>query len=262
MIPVTRNYSIYVDWLSILANTSITVTALVQIKNTKITRYERTFTNSTPNSSQTDTFNLTSGTLISLCVRDTNRALDWGTTHITLGITRSIPKLGITFIPDILQLATGYISRSHQVSYPIGSNLPILASHGLHRTEIIPNPSPGRNFTFNIATNHIRKLTGIRFLFTSDSNAINRAVLIEITDGTNIIFTTSFISTQAASLAIVYNAFFGINDRGTLLLRQWISIPSITLPKGSTIRSLTSNLQVGDQYSDIVILTEDFITSN
>lgn len=262
MIPVTRNDLIYVDWISPSRSLGITVTAIIQLIDGKITKYERNFLITAGNVSQINSFRLTSGVLISLNVRDTFRLIDWGQVHVTTGITRTEPDASTSNQPNLLQLATGYISRSHQISFPVGSNEPILKGQGLHGIEKIDEPAQGAELTFTTPANQLNRFYGIRFTFQTSAQVASRRVNFNIRLSADTIYTTAADSAQTASRTFNYNFFSGINEQPLNDNVHVQSAPLIMLPKGTTIETLTTNIQTEDQFRVGVLLLETFITTD
>lgn len=232
------------------------------LKSGKITKFQRSFTNAASNVSQINQFDLTSGTLISVSVSDLNRTTDWGSLHVSCGITRIVPDANLNIQPDLIQLCTGYVSRSHQISYPVGTNLPILAGQGLHNTQATTTPSPGAELTFTWDSNLIRKFYGIRLKLVTSSNVATRRIHLVMRVGIRIFFETVSDTGHVASLEKAYVWFSGMNEQPLNDNVQIGSAPLITLPKNTTIETVTTNLDAGDQFSDGVILFEDFFTTD
>lgn len=262
MIPVTRNDSIYLDFISIYNNTQLTITALVISKTGKIIKFERTFKGGSANNSVIKTMSLTSGNLVSLSVRDELRTLDWGTTLATAGITRIIPNPITNIQPNQVQLVTGYISRSHQLSYPTGTNLPPLTNQGLHGMQAVQTPNPGNELANVTANNQIKKFYGFRFTFQTSSQVANRRVNVNIREGNKGIYRTASDSQQTASKTIIYSFYSGINEQPLNDNIHVQSVPLLTLPPGSFVETITTGIQSDDQFSAAYILYETFLVTN
>jgi len=259
MIPVTRNNAVYVDWLTSNINTRIGVTLLVMMPSGKIARYERTFTPTAIYTRRIDLITLTSGEVLTISVRDDAFNNEWAETHVTIGIAgRTLDSSG-QLQNALVQLSSGFISRTHQLSYPGGNDNPALEGRGRIFTEAVADPAAGAEISFTIPNNTRWIIYSLNFIFTTSSTAATRRVHLRILDGANLLYQDPESNSHTASITRIHSHTTGVENKSLNNNVDVTSHPLIMLPADATIDTLTTNLQAGDQYSDLRLLVEEFL---
>lgn len=123
--------------------------------------------------------------------------------------------------------------------------------------------APGSNFSITVPTDEIWIVMSINADFTADANAADRLIGFSFLNATprrlfithlptKITANQTWLVEAGASMPIITNsiAFLQITGFPTDLI----------IPAGGTINSITTNIQVGDQYTDIVIVAQRFIS--
>lgn len=95
--------------------------------------------------------------------------------------------------------------------------------------------------------------------FVTDANVANRDLSLQIGDQTNLLAAFDAVANQAAGQTnvVTYCTGGGLGAGGTTHGTSTTPIPDLALPAGFTISSHTTNLQVGDQWSNIVCWVEE-----
>lgn len=121
------------------------------------------------------------------------------------------------------------------------------------RTFSIANPAVATGFTITPDTGANWLIRALTFLLTTDANAANRAVMLNITAGQTTYRTLSAIAVQAASLARTYSGSEGANIVAAIGTLIPIVFPTdgVWLPVGHTLTVSIENVQAGDQITAI-----------
>jgi len=117
------------------------------------------------------------------------------------------------------------------------------------------DPAVGTDFLFHCPENLRIKLIGLTFQLVTDANVANRNVEIYITDGTNICPTFTAAGLQVASETVIYYWAPGarIYDGTAAGLNMYQPLSDdLFLEPSEYLGSIVTNIQVGDQISDIV----------
>ena len=127
----------------------------------------------------------------------------------------------------------------------------------------IANPAAGAEWAFAIPAGVVREILGIAFVLTSGATVINRGTMIEVADdGGNLMGRWGGNWPQPASLSVNYSApapLAGQTDSIGSFGAVCMPMPSgLYLLAGWVLRSRTANIQVGDQYSAIHVLSEEW----
>lgn len=259
MIPVTRNQAIYVDWITTNINAVIGVTILVQLPDGKITRYLRTFTPTAIRTRRVDLVTLTSGFVIAVSVHDNAFNLEWAETHVTIGIAgRTLDATG-ELQNRLVQLGSGFISRTHQLSYPGGNDNPALEGRGRIFTNVVAAPIAGAEISFTLPVNTRWIVYSHNFNFVTSADVATRRTIFRILDGANLLYEDPESNSQTASLTREHSHTTGIENKSLQSNADVTSHPLILLPLAATIETVTNNIQAADQYSAMNMLVEEFL---
>jgi hypothetical protein len=124
----------------------------------------------------------------------------------------------------------------------------------------IPNPAAGAEFSIRAPGEGLWRIMSLAYTLTTDVNAANRAQSLVADDGTSVYFSTDSTVFHVASTARGYSAWEGAVGVTAISGDVILSFPTrgLVLPAGHTLRSLTTAIQVGDQYSGIAVQVEEF----
>jgi len=125
----------------------------------------------------------------------------------------------------------------------------------LWRVQQIPQPVVGAELVISPVNAAGWLIRTMRLQLVADVNVATRAVAFNFTNGTNIWGGVNAAGTVVASATRTFTASCGNSNAVTGTTRGAIDWPTegIWLPQGHSIVSVTENIQVGDQYSQIVI---------
>lgn len=123
------------------------------------------------------------------------------------------------------------------------------------RPHRVANPAVGAEFTITPNTAGHWRIIGLVFTLVTSAAIANRNVSFSITDGTARTFKQVTASNQAASLSFDYVAYPQATPTPVTNDTVVMQLPpdGLWLPKGWSLTSLTALLDVGDQYSGIVV---------
>jgi len=127
-----------------------------------------------------------------------------------------------------------------------------------------PDEVVGSEINIPLPANFIYKLICLQFTFDTDGNAATRLPQLSLTDGTQEIFRLSLAPTQMLNSIVVRS----IAPMGALITavdanRVNTPWPIDFLMKGTwEIDTVTTAIQVGDQYKDITLTVQRWATQN
>lgn len=152
----------------------------------------------------------------------------------------SSPRLVSPWIGDIVQ--------------PVVQISPFLLSEG------ITQPAAGAEWTRVVPHDVNWRLLSITWRFVTDANVANRLPRLQLTDaGGRLLWFSNSNTFQAASQDITYSCSAIALNPGTDSPNLLIPIPArLWLPRFFAIGTFTPGIQVGDQFSVIGILAEEW----
>ena len=133
------------------------------------------------------------------------------------------------------------------------------------------NPAAGAEISVVVTAAKRWRLQSAFWQFVTSATVVNRIVEIKLTDpagrlcwlsaSTRFGSTTADVNTHAASLTGFYSSAPGApnaaaNETGYLMFSNFL--PGWELAPGSTLFTFTRQIQVGDQYSNISLLVEEW----
>lgn len=112
------------------------------------------------------------------------------------------------------------------------------------------DPAAGAELiAFTVPAGQVWELQTLRFTLVTSATVANRRVHLVFDDGTNVLAKVPVLSDHAASLTWSYT-FAREADNVTVQGLEVVSrMPRLLLPAGFRVRTLTDNLQVGDNFS-------------
>lgn len=111
------------------------------------------------------------------------------------------------------------------------------------------DPAANAEISYTVPAGQILFLQGARVSLVTDANAANRTVAMTIDDGTTVVQRFSSPSLHTASLTWGYTFSAGATNAAVLGLEVVVGMGSnLLLPSGYRIKTVTTNLQVGDNY--------------
>jgi hypothetical protein len=120
----------------------------------------------------------------------------------------------------------------------------------------IANPAAGGEIVVTPTGRGAWKILSMLLTLTTSAVVANRAVRLEATDTSQPYFRTDADAVQAASLTGLYSAFAGASGAVGASGVAGIAWPTdgLLLPQGHSLATITTAIDVGDQYSAIGLL--------
>lgn len=111
-------------------------------------------------------------------------------------------------------------------------------------------PAAGAEWTYTVPAGQSLSVETLQFSLTTSATVANRTVQVIIDDGANELWRWVSPNVQAASATVEYVGAQSSVEYGAVRNNvQAFELPSIVLGPGYRIRTLTVNIQVGDQYT-------------
>lgn len=184
-----------------------------------------------------------------------------GTTRGRCYVQASIVRGAGANVLGFNQPVSDYFSRNHNPTWPNGEYIASVESAGFARGVVGATPAAGADILETVPTGARWRLKSIRFRLVTSATVANRAVKFIIADTTNApVSIISFNFNQAASITNDYSLGIGVNplvDPNTLVVMG--PIPDNLMFAAFTWKTLTNNLQAGDQFSFVEYLVEEWI---
>lgn len=135
--------------------------------------------------------------------------------------------------------------------------------HHNHVQRIIPiaSPAAGNEWSITVPGGSIWSPIGITYRLVCSAAAANRVSTVAFTDGSTTFGQCSPSVLQVATQSFRYSLWRGLGQgsvsAGASI--QVASLPELWLPSGFTIASLTSAIDVADQYSAVALIVEEIL---
>lgn len=131
--------------------------------------------------------------------------------------------------------------------------------HGRIRSITGTDPAANTEISETVPARRRWIIRTLRFQLVTDANPANRYITILIDDGANFLLTFNISQVQSASKTYTYS-FANINVGETFVNPELFHpFPHLILSAGCRLRTFTSGLQVGDNYSAPQLLVEEWI---
>ena len=129
---------------------------------------------------------------------------------------------------------------------------------------VSPCPAVGTDWTYTVPTNAQQLVTSCRGTLTTSATAANRIVALIADDGTPVEVAPVASQTQTASQAVTYTWCHGcpVQFLAPLVgnLQSFSPLPSqLELMEGQRLRTVTTNIQAGDQWSAVVCKMQHWV---
>jgi hypothetical protein len=147
-------------------------------------------------------------------------------------------------------LTQGYTSGTSWPAWPGGVMGNSMDGNGGVNDVTGTLPGAGAEISETVPTNAVWQLKSFTFKLTTSATVANRIPHLIIDDGTNILLDSPAPSVLAASLTNRYVTGDNAIAAAAIDATQWLqSVAAMRLLPGYRIRTLTTNLQAGDQYT-------------
>jgi hypothetical protein len=201
-------------------------------------------------------FDLVEGFLLSLTVGTLTSPVRRGELFAQLWLARG--GLPNSFVFD--QLLAAYVTSNVQIGWPPGLYESSLSGHGKMRHIVGTDPAAGVEISETCPTNTRWRLIGFNYTLVTSAVAGNRISQLFIDDATNAGVRGLPAATQAASLTNSYQyGAFGAQPATLGTLQIGILPPDVYVSAGGRIRTVTTALDAGDNYSAPVYCVEEWL---
>jgi len=131
--------------------------------------------------------------------------------------------------------------------------------HGRIRSISGTDPAAGAEISETVPARRRWRILTVCFSLVTDATVVTRVVFLRYTDAINLLCQTFNTTGQLASTTHVYTfAPFG-SSKITASSNEMIPFPSLTLPAGFVVETLTTGLQAGDNFGAPRLLVEEWI---
>jgi hypothetical protein len=201
-------------------------------------------------------FNLPEGFILTLTVTNQQGLNRRGNVYVQVFITRQ----GALNTDTSAVLLGDYVTSGFVPGWPGGRVISSIEGPGLLRSITGTDPAAGVEISETVPTNARWRLIAARFTFTTSVTVANRTVALVIDDGVNIYYAIVAPAAQAASVGIDYNVgALGVQP-ALAFFNHWLPTPpDFLLLQGHRIRTVTQNLQVGDNFAAPQLFVEEWI---
>lgn len=248
-IPIDINDRLHITITTQVANLNLYVRVKTMLPNGSFQSHQHIFITTGDGTEDDFEVSVDSGYLLGVNVSFVAGALTSVEGYCNISLRRT--EVG-TAGPYIL-LTNGYVGIANQLSWPETPPMRPYEIEGIPVVVTVANPAAGANWTYTIPDGTDFLCKAIRFRLVTDANVAARRARIEFRQSTTIIHQAVCSNTQAASLTYDYN--IAMDGAAEVLSATYInrSMPDIRLKDSDTIRVQTDSIQVGDQFSAIVL---------
>lgn len=162
---------------------------------------------------------------------------------------------------ELCPIARGYITAKQAIGFPLLGDLDTLAGAGALRSITGTQPAAGAEISEAVPTGARWALVALEVDLTTNGNAANRVPQLTLDDGTTVYARTSVNVNQTASLTWRNSFQAGgsqISDATRAVVRTPIG-DALMLGAGHRLRTVTANIDAGDQYAAPQLLVREWI---
>jgi hypothetical protein len=131
---------------------------------------------------------------------------------------------------------------------------------GIQNVQKVTTPAAGAEWTFTLPGGYYYRVLSGTATFTTSAAVANRSCGVQVTDGANVIWAAANSTAIAASLTSrpAYTYASITNNVGGAKGALNVMVPAYWLPPGYVISSQTTNMDVADTYTAVVLFLEQF----
>jgi hypothetical protein len=192
--------------------------------------------------------------------------------NVTVFLNGAAPITGQTFVRlQLLRgretssvvlgtLAAGYVTAVQPLAFPGSGVKSSLAGPGALRSITGTNPAAGVEISETVPTNARWRVYAVRFALVTDATVASRESLLTFDDGATVFAVSMPAGAQAASSTFTHDWFHHTFPRvaaASAELNQ--PLPRIDLLAAARVRTVTTNLQAGDNYGAPQLLVEEWL---
>lgn len=183
---------------------------------------------------------------------------------IAVPVRRGECYIRVTLLADgepVLRLFAAYLTDGKTLTWPPGVHEGFTEGPGLIRSIGGTNPAAGAEISEAVPTNARWLVRGLYGQLIVDATVANRLVTLVLDDGTNVIYKIPDAAAQTASTTWdYYMSLLGESRVGATGASQIaLMLPNLFLSGGYRVRTITVNLQAGDDYGAPRLEVEEWI---
>ncbi len=159
-------------------------------------------------------------------------------------------------------LLQDYIDLVDQTGWPPGRYISSTDGAGAILSTAVANPAAGADWSFTVPAQSRAKVRSVKAQLATSATAGARLARLQITDGTNVVFTVVPTITQTVSLTWTYDWALGMGGELNASANNFVgeALPDMLLEPGWVIGTSTAAISATDQWSLIRLETERWIS--
>jgi hypothetical protein len=156
-------------------------------------------------------------------------------------------------------IAAGYVTAKQPLTFP-GDVRSSLAGPGAIRAITGTDPAPAVEITEAVPTGARWRVISLRATLVTDANVANRNAAFGYDDGATTLYLSQSDFAHTAGLSIPYNvAGHGYRGAPSAGFDRVVGWPTPVLLAGQRLKTVTSSMQVGDNWSAPQMLVEEWL---
>lgn len=192
--------------------------------------------------------------------------------HVSVRVSSGAPTRGRCFViveivrgrssaaQSLAPLVSDYVTANCRAGWPGGVLRSSLEGPGWVRAIASTDPAAGVEISETVPTGARWRPLSLDAPLVTDATVANRDAVLTIDDGANILAESATAANQAASLTRRYS-FMVNTSRGAAATAALIqgNMPELLMAAGFRIRTVTTNLQAGDNWGAPFLLVEEWL---
>jgi hypothetical protein len=255
---VTQSEFLVVKTLSSVANPALTVSYRLLGADGQVSYNQSALANLAAGSINTQLFPMREGFLIDICVSAFGSTIQRGQTFVSLSLQFGNASGQTPFNV----LAADYVTNSKPLAWPEGPIATSVDGPGSIVSLAGSVPAAGAEATFTVPAATRLRVYGCATQITTSAAGTNRNFRLVIDDGTNALFegTMTGSDTFGINTTAVVSGGSGVVCVNTPYPHINVAFPvQAILGAGWRVRTLTGNIDVGDQYTALRLAAEQWI---
>lgn len=253
-LPVTRGDRLVATLRHPNVGRNFVINALVEEDGGRITAIEQVGITDSTTSRTRISIPLPKGLLLTASLQGTEAGMVPGEVYSQLALRGG----SLTTSPLHYLLCEGYISARASIAWPYPpSKSPLWEQPGPER-QLVANPAAGADWTVSVPGQQLRRVISVYMKLVTDANVANRQPILRAASvAGDIIWEIEVAASQTASQTRVYmfartmgSQFNGVSNN------RHFPLPDTQLQGADVLRTVTTGIQVGDQYSLVAISWE------
>jgi hypothetical protein len=201
-------------------------------------------------------FRLTEGFLLSVAVFPKTGQPTRGSLFAIISLIRGQAAATAT----VYSLTHGYIGQLSPLFWPSPRTDVPTAGAGMIQQTVVTNPAAGADWIYQTVALTRQRIQSISAQLVTSAVVANRQVQINLPSGAISGFIAPSPSVQPASTTFRYSFVPGLNSIALLANLVVVPLPpNLVVNFSQTIRTNTTLIDAGDQWQNIVVLSEDWL---